>query len=133
MLSIKTGDLEVRAGGLVLVAHPEFGMGVEFLQTTEEQRNQVRQMIATLRSNPDKAPELQVEPEGLETSFPDNGFDRFRIIATQTATGEDSSIRESMTGEDALVDLFRNQYQVPVEAFLEQMREQRHTAPSHSA
>ncbi len=133
VLSIKTGDLEVRAGGLVLVAHPEFGMGVEFLQTTEEQRNQVRQMIATLRSNPDKAPELQVEPEGLETSFPDNGFDRFRIIATQTATGEDSSIRESMTGEDALVDLFRNQYQVPVEAFLEQMREQRHTAPSHSA
>lgn len=133
VLSIKTGDLEVRAGGLVLVAHPEFGMGVEFLQTTDEQRNQVRQMIATLRSNPDKAPELQVEPEGLETSFPDNGFDRFRIIATQTATGEDSSIRESMTSEDALVDLFRNQYQVPVEAFLEQMREQRHAAPSHSA
>lgn len=133
VLSIKTGDLEVRAGGLVLVAHPEFGMGVEFLQTTDEQRNQVRQMIATLRSNPEKAPELQVEPEGLETSFPDNGFDRFRIIATQTATGEDSSIRESMTSEDALVDLFRNQYQVPVEAFLEQMREQRHAAPSHSA
>src|SRR5208337_752828 len=31
ILSIKTSDLEVRAGGVVLVAHSEFGMGVEFL------------------------------------------------------------------------------------------------------
>ncbi len=36
ILKIKTGDLEVRAGGVVLVAHPEFGMGVEFLQSTSE-------------------------------------------------------------------------------------------------
>ena len=30
VLSIKTADLEVQTGGVVLVAHPEFGMGVEF-------------------------------------------------------------------------------------------------------
>ena len=51
ILKIKTANLEVRAGGVVLVAHPEFGMGVEFLQTTTEQRDQVLRMITTLREN----------------------------------------------------------------------------------
>ena len=32
VLSIKSKSMEVRAAGIVLVAHPEFGMGVEFLR-----------------------------------------------------------------------------------------------------
>jgi hypothetical protein len=72
ILSIKTADLLVRAGGVVLVAHPEFGMGVEFLQSTAEQRDQVLRMIKTLRTNGDKSPDLQVEPDGLETSSPED-------------------------------------------------------------
>jgi len=122
ILKIETADLEVRAGGVVLVAHPEFGMGVEFLQTTTEQRDQVLRMITTLRTNGDKSPELQVEPDGLETPLPDDGL----------ATSQASATQVSGT-EDALVDLFRHKFQVPVETFLEQMREQRHAVESHSA
>ncbi len=121
ILKIKSGDLEVRAGGVVLVAHPEFGMGVEFLQTTTEQRHQVLRMITTLRANGDKSPQLQVEPDGLETSS-DEGVDTFL-----------SSAAEGSGSEDTLVDLFRNQFQVPVETFLEQMREQRQSLDSHSS
>jgi len=120
ILKIKTGDLEVRAGGVVLVAHPEFGMGVEFLQSTSEQRNQVLRMITTLRANGDKSPQLQVEPDGLETSSSDESVDMFQ-----------SSKAEVSGTEDTLVDLFRNQFQVPVETFLEQMREQRQSIDSH--
>jgi hypothetical protein len=125
ILSIKTTDLEVHAGGVVLVAHPEFGMGVEFLQTTTEQRDQVLRMITTLRANGDKSPELQVEPDGLEMPLPDYDFARFQVFATQaSATGASGTAEVSGT-EDALVDLFRHKFQVPVETFLQQMREQR--------
>lgn len=111
ILSIKTGELELRAGGVVRVSHPEFGMGVEFIQATSQQHDQVRQMIETLRANGDKSPELQVEPDGLETSAPGEG-----------------SVEPPVPGtEDALLELFRHKSQMPVDAFLEQMREQRQT------
>jgi hypothetical protein len=114
ILSIKTSGLEVRAAGVVLVAHPEFGMGVEFLQHTTVQRDQAQRMITALRANEDKSPELQVEPDGLETSSPEDGVDMFQSSATEVPGDE-----------DALVDLFRHKFQVPVETFLKQMREQR--------
>jgi DNA-binding response OmpR family regulator len=124
ILSIKTGGLEVHAAGVVLVAHGEFGMGVEFLQSTTEQRDHVHRMITTLRTNGDKSPELQVEPDGLETALPDS-FARFQVVATQASGTEANGSNEGLTAEDALVDLFRHKYQVPVESFLQQMREQR--------
>jgi DNA-binding response OmpR family regulator len=120
ILSIKTADLKIRAVGLVLVAHPEFGMGVQFLQATAEQRDQVRLMIATLRENGDKSPELQVEPEGLETPSPDDSVVAFQASATDSGT------------EDALLELFRYQFQAPVETFLHHLREQRQTPESHA-
>jgi len=113
ILSMKTADLALRAGGVVRVAHPEFGMGVEFLQSTSRQHDQVRKMIENLRANGQKSPELLVEPDGLEASSP-------------RESSTDSSIRT----EDALLDLFRNKSQIPVDVFLEQMREQRHTVES---
>jgi len=127
MLSIKTSDLEVHAEGIVLVAHPEFGMGVEFLQTTPEQRDRVHRMITTLRANPDNSPELLVEPQGLETSLADGDSTAFQMSASTTSTDHASTAgpAESGLGEDALVDLFRHNFQVPVDAFLQQMREQR--------
>jgi len=121
ILSIKTADLVVRAGGVVLVAHPEFGMGMEFLRSTAEQREQAQRMIKTLRTSADKSPELQVEPDGLETSSPDDSVDAFQASATKVS-GTD----------DALVDLFRRKFEVPVETFLQQMREQRVSIESHS-
>ncbi len=126
ILSIKTASLVVRAGGVVLVAHPEFGMGVEFLQTTAEQRDRVLRMIATLGANGDKSPELQVEPDGLETPASDGSLAMFQSFATS------ASATKVPGTEDALVDLFRRQFQVPVETFLQQMREQRQSVESHS-
>lgn len=122
ILKIKTSDLEVRAGGVVLVAHPEFGMGVEFLQTTTEERHQVLRMITTLRANGDKSPQLQVEPDGLETSSTDESVDLLQSSATEVSGNEDT-----------LVDLFRQQFHAPVETFLEQMREQRQSIDSPSS
>jgi DNA-binding response OmpR family regulator len=122
LLKIQTADLEVRAGGVVLVAHPELGMGVAFLQSTTEQRDQVLRMITTLRTNGDKSPELEVEPDGLETPSFDDSVAMFQ-----------SSGSEVSGTEDALVELFRHKYQVPVETFLEQMREQRQSIESHSS
>ena len=119
ILKIKTGDLEVRAPGVVLVAHPEFGMGVEFLQITTEQRHQVLRMITTLRANGDKSPQLQVEPDGLEVPSSDESVDMLQSSATEVSGTEDT-----------LVDLFRNQFHAPVETFLEQMREQRQSMES---
>ncbi len=115
VLSMKAGNLEVRAWGLVLVAHPEFGMGVEFLQTTSEQRDRVHSMITTLRANGDKSPEILVEPEGLDTSSPNIGA---------ASANKFSAIGAAAT-DDTLVELFRHKFQVPVESFLQQMREQR--------
>ncbi|MFI5103037.1 MAG: PilZ domain-containing protein [Terriglobales bacterium] len=121
ILSIKTADLEVRAGGVVLVAHSEFGMGVEFLQATTEQHDRVHRMITTLRTNGDKSPAIQVEPDGLETRSHDEGLAAFQASATEVSGTEDT-----------LVDLFRQKFQAPVETFLEQMREQRQAAESRS-
>ena len=103
-----------------MVAHPEFGMGVEF-QTTPEQRDHVHRVITTLRANGDKSPEIQVEPNGLETPSADGS------LATSPA-----SPSEACATDDTLVDLFRHQFQVPVETFLQQMREQRQAVESHS-
>jgi c-di-GMP-binding flagellar brake protein YcgR len=108
VLSMQANDLEIRAGGIVRVAHPEFGMGVEFIKTASEQREQVQQMIEHLRSNQDSAPELQVAPDGLETMPADPE-------ASSSASGT----------EDALVGLFRHEAQAPVEIFLQQMERQR--------
>ncbi len=121
ILSIKTADLEVRAGGVVLVAHSEFGMGVEFLQSTTEQHDRVHRMITTLRANGDKSPAIQVEPDGLETRSQDEGLAEFQTSATEVSGTEDT-----------LVDLFRQKFQAPVETFLEQMRKQRQAAESRS-
>jgi len=61
----------------------------------------------------EKSPELLVEPDGLEASSSIEAY------------------TDSLTGpEDALLDLFRQKSQIPVDAFLEQMREQRHSLES---
>ncbi len=112
-VSIKIADAEFRAAGIVLVAHPEFGMGLEFLQNTSEQREQAHRLITRLRANAERSPELQVEPDGLEMSCAEDGGS-FQALAS-----------EASGGEDTLVELFRRRFEAPVESFLAQMREQR--------
>ncbi|MGA2353412.1 MAG: PilZ domain-containing protein [Terriglobales bacterium] len=145
-LSIREADLDVRAEGIVLVAHPEFGMGVEFLQITNHQRDRVERMIATLRASGDKSPEVLVVPDGMDrSSADDNGVPgptgASRSPAAQGATASvsattlspgQSSARGASRGHDVLVDLFRHKFQVPVDSFLEEMREQRQSVDSRS-
>jgi DNA-binding response OmpR family regulator len=110
MLTARAGDVEIRASGVVRIAHPEFGMGVEFMQSTAEERDQVRRMIDSLRAS-GKSPELQVEPDGLEPA-----------LAEEALPAHDA--------DDALLGLFRQRAELPVDAFLEQMHQQRHMQAS---
>jgi hypothetical protein len=79
-------------------------MGVEFMQTTPEHRTLLEKFLSSLSENPDTAPELMVEPEGLETE------------ATPIASAQ---------SEDPLLDLFRNQAQLDADSFLTELRKQR--------
>jgi DNA-binding NarL/FixJ family response regulator len=108
VLSVRAANLEVRARGVVRLAHPEFGMGVEFLLTTPDQQDQVRNIIETLRAG-GESPQLHVEPDGLED-----------VAHEQSEAGSSST-----SSDDALVDLFRQQSHVPVDVFLHQMQQQR--------
>ena len=82
-------------------------MGVEFIQSTPAQSDQVRQMIDHLNSNPGRVPEIQVAPDRLETS--------------------PSEVEAASATNDALVELFRQKSHVPIETFLQQMEQQRQT------
>ncbi|MGA7631907.1 MAG: PilZ domain-containing protein [Terriglobales bacterium] len=138
-LSTKVADVEVRAEGVVLVAHPEFGMGVEFFQITDEQRNRVRRMIATLRAGGGKSPEVHVVPDGMDRSSNDDSAVSSHVAVTRSPAAPGGELSPSPNqaaapgashSEDALVDLFRHKFQVPVDNFLEQMREQRQSVDS---
>ena len=88
-------------------------LGIEFLQATSRQHDKVHELIETLRANGEKSPELLVEPDGLEAS-----------------AAADAPTDSPIAPEDALLDLFRHKSQIPVDAFLAQMREQRHALES---
>jgi hypothetical protein len=100
----------VRADGVVRLAHPEFGMGIEFLQATAERQDHVRKLVEALRASAEN-PEVQVEPNGLESS----------------TTGE-AAASPSTRASDSLVNLFRQQSQVSVEVFLQHMQQQQRHA-----
>jgi DNA-binding response OmpR family regulator len=105
-ITARTTDVEFRLSGVVRIAHPEFGMGVEFLQAKPEQRDQIRRMIDALRAG-GESPDIQVEPEGLESGLPEE------------------HLNPAIDCDDALVGLFRQQAQLPVAAFVEQMHQHR--------
>ena len=89
--------------GVVRVMHPESGMGVEFVQRTEEQREQLEQFIQALMKNQDNLPELLVEADGLDS---------------EPAPAGDGL-------NDPLTRLLRKKAALPVEMFLKELRRQR--------
>ncbi len=113
VLGLQIADVDVRAGGIVRVTHPEFGMGVEFLQATQTQQDQVHQIIDALRSHGQESLQLQVEPDGLETA------------------GSEESPAVLPSTDDPLVELIRSKSQDPVEVFLQKM--QQHHQPAVSS
>jgi len=106
-LSMRAGEVEVRAQGLVRVMHPDKGMGVEFIQTTAECRAAVEKFLQVLSENRTLSPELLVEPEGLDS-------------------GSSADKSRSNPGDDPLLQLF---YCGPLtaEAFQQALRQQRAT------
>ena len=89
ILSMKVAGISFRAEGVVLVMHSDLGMGIEFAQTTESQRNDLEKFIQAMTNTNGALPELLVEPEGLDIGEP--------VAATKSGNG----------AEDPLLDLFR--------------------------
>ncbi|HEV2730493.1 MAG TPA: PilZ domain-containing protein [Terriglobales bacterium] len=107
ILSMRFADLKLAVEGVVRVMHPEIGMGVEFTQTSAQQREHLEKFILALTSSKSSVPELMVEPEGLET--------------------EESMAQSSDPGEieDPLLDLFRKKADETPESFRAELRKQR--------
>jgi hypothetical protein len=67
----------------------------------------------------------------LETQSPTDSSGNFQVFASQ-ASAAGGGTRDVMGTEDPLVELFRHKYQVPLETFMEQMREQRQAVETRS-
>ena len=107
ILSMKVAGVGFRAQGIVLVMHSELGMGIEFTQTTDAQRNQLERFIQALTNSNGVLPELLVEPEGLDM-------------------GESVANPKPSSGhEDPLLELFRKRSNLAPAAFQVELRKQR--------
>jgi DNA-binding response OmpR family regulator len=113
-LSMSAAGVEVRVEGVVRVMHPDQGMGVEFTQKTQEHRAMLERFLAVLTENREVAPELLVEPEGLESDSLEN-------------SKKDSGVSDE---DDALLALFREQSALTADSFLAELRKQRGLAAS---
>jgi CheY-like chemotaxis protein len=107
-VSMRAGELEMKAAGAVRVMHPDKGMGVEFAESNEESRSLVEKILSWLTENRGVLPTVLVEPEGLETG--EIGAEGSLVIDEE---------------EDVLVGLFRSKGSLPADLFLEELRKHR--------
>jgi CheY-like chemotaxis protein len=113
-LCLKTEELEVHTEGMVRVAHPSHGMGVEFPSRTPEQRAQVGNLISFLRSCPETMLELIISPRAL--------------VADVTQFEPDLRSSESSHElDDPLLELLRRGTSLQQDEFLGELRHQRGT------
>jgi CheY-like chemotaxis protein len=108
-LCLKTDGMEVHTEGLVRVAHPGHGMGVEFPSRTPLQRAQVGNLIQSLRGCPTATPELMISPRSL--------------VADLTQFQADKPTSEEL--EDSLLELLRRGATVQQDDFLAELQHQR--------
>ncbi len=116
-LCLKAQDLEVHTEGMVRVAHPGHGMGVEFPSRTAEQRAQVTELINFLRSCPATLLEMSISPRALVADL------------TQFEPGEkkadESGTEPGDEMEDQLLELLRRGTALQQDEFLAELRHQR--------
>ncbi len=112
-LCLKTEEIAVHTEGLVRVAHPGHGMGVEFPSRTPEQRARVGDLIGLLRSWPESMLELIVSPRALTADL--SQFERGAEPANESADDV----------EDPLLDLLRRGSALEQDEFLAELRCQR--------
>jgi len=103
----------VHTEGMVRVAHPGHGMGLEFPSRTPEQRGQVENLINFLRSSSDRTPELYVSPRALVA-------DLTQFEHSEVPAGESS---EEL--EDQLLELVRRGTTLQQDEFVAELRRQR--------
>jgi CheY-like chemotaxis protein len=111
-LCLKTGELGVHTEGMVRVAHPGHGMGVEFPSRTSEQRAQVGNLISFLRNCPDTTPELIISPRALVADL------------TQFEHPQESPEPAEQL-DDPLLELLRRGASLQQDDFLSELRHQR--------
>src|SRR5262249_157542 len=103
-LSMKVEALRVQVEGGGRGMHPENGMGVEFTQRTQHQREGVEKFIQTLMKTDGAVPELTVAPDGLE-------------VETESKS---HPLKDAPT-DDPLIDLFAHKAALPAHDFLAEL------------
>ncbi len=112
-LCLKAQNLEVHTEGMVRVAHPGHGMGVEFPSRTPEQRAQVGELINFLRSCPATMLEMSISPRALVADL------------TQFEPGEKKADESGEELEDHLLELLRRGTALQQDEFLTELQHQR--------
>jgi hypothetical protein len=114
-LCLRTDEMAVHTEGMVRVAHPGHGMGVEFPSRTPEQRAQVGNLISFLRGCPESMLEMSVSPRALTA-------DLSQFEPTPNAGNE---TREDEELQDPLLELLRHATTMQQDDFLEELHRQR--------
>ena len=112
-LCLKAKELEVHTEGMVRVAHPGHGMGVEFPSRTPEQRAQVENLINFLRNCPATMLELIISPRALVADLT-----QFEPGGTKVEAPGDEL-------EDPLLELLRRGASLQQDDFLVELQHQR--------
>jgi CheY-like chemotaxis protein len=120
-LCLKTDALEVHTEGMVRVAHPGHGMGVEFPSRTAEQREKVGNLIHVLRQGSATPPELSISPRALVADL------------TQFEPGDKKPEESREDLEDPLLELLRRGASLQQDDFLSELRRQRNPEDVASA
>jgi c-di-GMP-binding flagellar brake protein YcgR len=111
-LCFKANELEVHTEGMVRVAHPGHGMGLEFPSRTPEQRAQVANLITFLQNNSNAQPELSISPKALVADLT-----QFEAVNKSAQGAEDM--------EDPLLELLRRGTSLQQDDFLGELQHQR--------
>jgi DNA-binding response OmpR family regulator len=114
-LCLRTDEMAVHTEGMVRVAHPGYGMGVEFPSRTPEQRAQVGNLISFLRGCPQSMLEMSVSPRALVAD----------VSQFEPAPGAASTSSEDEELQDPLLELLRQATSMQEDDFLEELRRQR--------
>lgn len=109
-LCLSTEEMAVHTEGMVRVAHPGHGMGLEFPSRTPEQRAKVGNLISMLRGCPDSTPELIASPRALMADL--SQFEH------TPEPGEEAL-------EDPLLELLQQASALQQDDFLAELRRQR--------
>lgn len=114
-LCLRAQELEVHTEGMVRVAHPEQGMGVEFPSRTQEQRAQVENLINFLRNAPATALELIISPRALVAD----------LTQFESAPLEPGDHKPGDELDDPLLELLRRGAALQQDDFLAELQHQR--------